>query len=270
MADPNLSSTARPAQSDLPLADIYVVGLFALVGGLLFGALTYLVFSYLWLIVLFPIIIGFLVGFVYAWIIRVFRVRSIIAVVLAGVATSVLIYLTSFYLQYRDFQTLPGAEDVSFWSFMQLNASSGFTIGKFGGDGIPVNGIFFWLYTLAEIGVTGFIIVTAGAEMSEQPFCEQCKNWYQSGQLIGSVALEQIPEFDRAIQKADYQQASALIQAEYSGPERLDVYLARCKNSAHDLILRVDQVETEKDKAKKKELWRRAIGPDYAQFFQPS
>jgi hypothetical protein len=298
MTETHSQGTTRSIQSASPLVDFLVVMLFAILGGILFGILVRFISNYFWLIVLFPIIVGFVAGIIYAQGIRIFRVRSAIAAALAGMLMGLLIYLTSYYLQYREFMELlrefiasyddplllehdlfhlgaPEGEELTFWHYMNLEAAEGFSIGRGGRRGIQVSGIFVWLYWIFEVGLTGLIIGGSGVEMCKRPFCEKCQDWYQSAKLLGSVAPEQMPAFGQAIEQGNYEQAGALIQPDYKGPLRLDVYMARCKNSAHDLVLRVDQVETTRDKAnkektEKKEVWRRDIAPGYAQFFSMS
>jgi hypothetical protein len=268
MAESQLPSTVRPAPSGFPLSELVVVGIFALVGGLFFGVLTYILFSAAWVIVLFPIIIGFVVGYVYAGIIHLFRVRSFRLVKLAAVLTSLLIYLTNFYLFYLEIYELVDIEEMSFWSFMQLNASEGFTIGRFGGTGIPVSGVFFWLAWLGETALTGAIVAALGLEVCEQPFCQECQKWHKKPVLLGGIALEQLADFERAIQAGEYQQANGLIQPEYNEPERIDIYLSSCNNSAHDRILRAEQQIDKRHQPRTKELWRRTISPNDALFFR--
>lgn len=264
---PSITPTVRPVGSPL---ELLVLGLFAVVGGLLSGILSYHLFFDIWMIIFCPLIVGCIVGYPYAWTIRFFKVRSTKNVNIAAVMTSVVLYLTSFYLFFREMAELADLEDLSFWSFMQINASEGFTIGEYGGTGIPVSGLFAWLAWLVDLGITAAVIAALGREITNQAFCEQCNNWHQSAILLGGVAPEHIEDFKRLILQAEYQHASALIQPEYRGPERLDVYLSRCKNSAHDLVLRVDQVESANKRTKTKELWRAAIVPEHAQYFLPN
>lgn len=298
MTETHSQGTTRSIQSASPLVDFLVVTLFAILGGIVFGVITRYISNYFWLLILFPIIVGFIAGFFYALGIEVFRVRSAGAVVVAGLLMGLFIYLTSFYLQYLEFmeslrEFMAGyddpilldhdlfhmnaqkGEELGFWDYLRLRADEGFSIGKIGRRGIPVSGVFAWLYWLIEAGLSGFVIAGAGLGVRNRPFCEKCQDWYQSGTLLGSVAPEQMPAFGQAIEQGNYEQAGALIQPDYSGPLRLDVYLARCKNSAQELVLRVDQIETTRDKANKektakKELWRREIAPGYAQFFSLS
>lgn len=298
MSETQLQRTSRSVQSASPSVDFLIVTLFAILGGVIFGIVVRYISNYFWLIVLFPIILGMLAGFIYAQGIRAFRVRSGTAVALGGMLMGLLIYITSYYLQYCEFMELLrefiasyddpllldhdlfhlGAQEgeaLSFWGYMQIEAAEGFSIGRGGRRGIHVSGLCVWIYWIFEIGLTGMIIAGSGVEMCKRPFCEKCQDWYQSGKLLGSVAPEQMPAFGAAIEQGNYEQVGALIQPGYKGPLRLDVYLARCKNSAHDLVLRVDQVETVKDKAnkektEKKEIWQRQIASSYAQFFSLS
>lgn len=270
MTEPDLPSSAYSDQSDLSLFEVLVLALFIVGGGLLFGALAYWLFSDMWMIVLCPLIVGCLAGYPYAWTIRLFRIRSTIHVVLAALLTAVMIYFTNFYLQYLEISKLLVIEELSFWRFMSLIASEGLAIGEYGGTGIPVSGLFVWLLWLVEIGITGAVIAVLGREAATKPFCEACQDWYNKEVLLGGVAPEQIADFDQAIEQTDYQQANSLIQPEYSEPERLDVYLSRCKQSAHKLLLRVDRVERKHKGSRTSELWRRSIAPNDAHFFKPN
>jgi hypothetical protein len=262
--------TPNPLQPGLQLIGIVFIVIYALVGGLMIGTLAFFVARYLWLIFLFPVIIGFLGGGLYSELVKKYRIRSTWLVILIGVLMSLLIYFTRHYIDYLETMRLLNAEGVSFWRFMQINASLGFSFSRFGGSGTPVSGLFVWLYWLVEVAISGGIIAFLGSDVSKQPFCKQCKDWYQGGTLIGSVDPEEMATFVTALQQGDYKQASGLIDPEYDGPVRLDVFLRRCNNEAHDLLLNVDYVETEENKIRKREIWNGSISPQYAQTFKLS
>lgn len=259
--------TSGIPQSALPFVGIFFISLYALVVGAMLGVLSFFVARYIWLLFLFPVIIGFLGAGLYSQLIRKYRIRSTWLVVLIGLLMSLLIYFTRHYLDYLETIRLVNAEGLSFWQYMRLNALVGFSFGR---SDTELSGIFVWLYWLFEVAMTGGIIVFMASDVTRQPFCEKCKDWYSGGTLLGSVAPEDMPVFGTALRQGNYQQASGLIEPDYNGPVRLDVYIRRCNNEAHDLILQVDQIETSNNKIKKTEFWKAPISSIYAQTFNLS
>lgn len=181
-------STYRPdGGADLP-GVVMLISALALVGAVL-GFIAHFIAQFFYLIILFPILIGFGVGFVGAMMVKKGRVRNPWIGGLAGLVGGVLAMLAMHYFDYESVKTAldaqhPGGAELGFIEFMNIQAEHGVEIGRTSSS-INLGYIGSWIYwiveTLIVAGVTFFVVRSAAAE----PYCPDCGVWKDERVLGG-------------------------------------------------------------------------------------
>ncbi|MBN9518599.1 hypothetical protein J0H58_08785 [bacterium] len=175
-----------------PALGLGLAAFMGLVAALLFGVGAALLRTALWLVLVFPLLHGVIVGAFAGLGARITKARYQGGVAVVAAGCGLVSYMVVHYLFYLSFLGgLPaGAPQVGFWEYMDLRATEGVRFGKPGqnaGGGIGyVGSVIYWaleaIVTMA--GAAGVAVVTIGS-----PFCEQCNRW-KSKRTMGPYTVE--------------------------------------------------------------------------------
>jgi hypothetical protein len=165
-----------PGRLSFGLGVALFTGLF---GALILGIAAALLRSMFWLIIVFPLLHGLLVGLFVGLAARLTKARHQGALAVVGVVCGLLSYFVVHYLFYLGFLAAPNAPQVGFWTYMDLKATEGVKLGRAGGggagNGIGYTGsVIYWLVeaVLTAGGAAGVAVACVGS-----PFCEGCHRW---------------------------------------------------------------------------------------------
>jgi hypothetical protein len=161
------------------------------IAGLAVGLIASLVAQVLYLVVIFPIVMGLLVGGAGAVLVKRGKVRGPMAIaaasVLAAVVTMLGMHLGVYLKALREIdKQVPGimaqalSDPMVFVRFVDSRAREGVTIGHGrarGGNGMNLGYAGSYIYWLVEMGFVGFIAFGLMRTASQQPLCELCQGW---------------------------------------------------------------------------------------------
>lgn len=140
-------------------------------------------------------------------------------------------------------------KDETGWGYLKFSAQQGVNIGRVGrsGDGITLNEPLTWAYWLIELALIELISVTIAKAAVDTPFCEACDQWYARGQRIGTVTDDQSEVFLNTIKAEQIVQAATHIQAKTVANPRLEVDLRHCPGCVQgEVVLEIQRYSENK------------------------
>jgi hypothetical protein len=284
----------RPS-GKVPSASYLKILLGAIVGGSAIGGFTHLVSQLIYLIVLFPLGMGFAGIFVVAMIVTGGKVRNPVVAGLTGLLTGFSIYGSMHYFDYLKIQNTVISDikkdeqfretdptqlfdevlksrtgSTGFVGFVKDSAKRGVTIGR-GGANLGETGT--WIYWLIELGIIQALIVYTALHGAKEPFCESSNDWYKSAENVGNVDASAASKFLELVSSGRFAEAGALVNC---APETITVdSLAVTKQNSPgdpqaDVFLKVSKIKVDKEgKADFKEIISGMIPASDYQGFQP-
>ena len=174
-------------------------GFLLLVGGVLataafLGFLLAVAVESFYLVVLFPIIAGALLGGAGRGLVRAGRIRSpAVAGTVAAVAGLAMMFLMHYFCYIHDLYNagLVGAPPINVFQYINLEAHEGVLIGENGANGINLGYVGSYIYFAFEtLLAVGFAVGLAYGPAAE-PFCRSCNRWKQGRTL---AALPHVPQ----------------------------------------------------------------------------
>ncbi len=233
-----------------------------LITGVIIGAIASFVGNYIYLILLFPMVMGLIAGFVLKSIVVSEKIRSSFVVVIAGIFSAVLIYGSMHFFDYLQFRnslakviqqraiaangTAAPEENVQayidyllaeetnfpgFLGFVLLEAKEGMTISEVGAGshGTPLNlKAFTWLLWFVEMCLIGGIAMGAAYKIAKDLFCEQCDTWVPQQEHVGGVKPEFLDQAVERIKCRDFAGLAQMLQLD-SGFPSVEFYTRTCK-----------------------------------------
>jgi hypothetical protein len=246
----------------------------ALIGGLAIGGATFAVSRLIYLIVLFPLAMGFGGGFLQAYAVKMGRVRNPAIATGFGLLTGLAIYGTLNFSNYlaargqaaeeikKSLATSDAAqidriidenilENQGFWGFMKISAQEGVSIGRAArssGSSLVLKNEWAWGYWAIELVAIAGIAAFMAFAVANDPFCEESNEWYLPQTLIGSVPQAESENFLTLIKNDNFVKAGALIDPQNQSPiPNLAVHLRRSPGSnMNDLILEASRTSLDK------------------------
>ncbi|HLY74752.1 MAG TPA: hypothetical protein VKU80_11600 [Planctomycetota bacterium] len=242
------------------LVGILLVSALALVSGALSGVAFHLAGRYFYIVGIFPLLWGLLVGAGTAYGVRQGKCRSALIGAAAGLvagASSYGLFQVLGNLHHRELVRAAWSGKASsdqdldrwydeglsksfggtgFWAQLSLRAQAGISLRSHGSSGNgkspTLTGIGVFLYWLAELAVVAGIALALPMAAAKEPFCEPCEAWYEKKDLIG-------------IRRASLEEArSRLAAGDYSGlaacftPDRQDgiLSLEKCSRGCNGQV----------------------------------
>jgi hypothetical protein len=226
-------------------------------GGILTGAIFGIIGSFIYLIIVFPVIMGVTGGNIITGNVKYTKTRSTFLVTLTSILTVIALYTTFHYMRYMGFwiggalQAFGDFSDKSleagkvvvnyalkeetgysgFIGYMLYKAQQGVSIGRlFRSNSLHLGPIFSWIYWLIEVGVIGFLTINGSKQILKKRFCEHCNSWYTGKEHIGSAPFNKETEILNSIKQKDFGSVGALLEENSESPS-LEFYLQNCSKS---------------------------------------
>ncbi|MBK9924617.1 MAG: hypothetical protein IPP66_04920 [Anaerolineales bacterium] len=206
--------------------------------GIVIGGLASLISRFIYLILLFPIFMGFASGIVIKSVVVSQKIRSKFVVVIAGLIAAVIVYGSMHYFDYIHFRSTlakeiqteaiaeygePAPKDKvqafidyllteetglsGFVGFILLEAKNGVSISHVGvgSSGSDLNlGAFTWVYWLVEMGIIAYGSIESAYKATQDLFCENCGTWVAQGDHIGGIQFESVNQAVEFIKSRDF------------------------------------------------------------------
>jgi hypothetical protein len=226
----------RPS-GKIPVLGYFTMSLAAVIGGSVIGGLTHLISQLFYLIILFPLGMGFAGVLLMSIAISSGKVRNPWVAGLFGLLTGFSIYGAMNYADYAKFQDGMRSEirqntelkndnpDVvineilrsetnsdGFWGFIKYHAKQGVSIGRIGRGGGNIGEIGTWIYWSIELLVIQFIIVAVSSSLAANPFCESSNEWYKDEEKIGTIPADAASNFLELFNGSRFAEAGASME----------------------------------------------------------
>ncbi len=277
----------------VPFQGFLTLVLAAVVGGVVVGALVAVAAHFIYLVVLFPMIMGLVGGAIVVAVVKSGKVRSPWIAGLFGLLIGLIIYGTYRYGEYIDAQRQfydvikakydqinetdsAGLLDkylsdetgsTGFMGYVLLDAKQGVkitrTVSTSTESGMTFAGNMAWIYwgieLLAIVGIAGVMAYGQAA----QPFCESCETWYGQERWLGSAEKKIAKDLKTALKGGDFARVRAALTPQSLALPRLDLTYQRCEHcTAANPVVRLKQITASGRKnTAKKELLKGEITP---------
>lgn len=250
-----------------------LAALLAIVGGAIVGGIVYLVSQLIYLIFIFPFIIGAVYGFLLAYGIEFGKIRNNVVVVVIGLLGAVILYGASRYPVYMiDFKNDvrdeleafvgPGGvvsdRDVDkvanlileeetgstgYWGFVQLEAKEDISIGRRSSDLFTLDGTLAWLYWVIDFGIIAAVGLMFGFTQSKEPFSTASNDWYKMDRFIGTVKVNSYHMFMKLLLDGNFEEAGEyLVDDRHAPPPKYDVFTLRTSDPLENAVLAIKEV----------------------------
>jgi hypothetical protein len=258
----------NPRRAAIILIALTLLAVFwALAIGFTMGVFSHL----LYIVFLFPFVMGINNGKMIADVIEKAKLRRISQLVFLSAVSAVVMYGTFHYTRYlgfvaqisfeifEDFSEATEEENLAvakafadyalqeetghtgFVGYMLYRASEGVSISRLTrSSGLNLGPILTWLYWLLELGIILGVTIQKGKPMIGKAFCEACGHWYGSEKHLGGTATANESFLLDLIGQKDFSGLGNLIEKNAEVPS-LEVYFQGCQvcgNSQSELVIR--------------------------------
>jgi len=232
-----------------------------LLTGIIVGGLASLIKNLIYLILVFPLLMGVVAGFVVNYMVETEKIRSGFLVVIAGIFAAVLIYGSIFffdYLQFRrnmekavqsqalaEYGETPSKEEAQafidyvliqetgssgFIGFILLRAKEGVSISEVGRSSSATNlgVVFTWVFWLVEMAFIGGPVIASSYSKTRDLFCEHCDAWVAEGEHIGGIELKSMQDAVALIKRSDIASFARLLRGDATLPS-VEFHTRTCK-----------------------------------------
>ena len=245
-----------PRQS---VVTLIVMTLLMVVWGLMigfgFGVLSQLIY----IVFLFPLVMGINSGKMMIDVIKRANIRKTSQLIFFSVLLTTVIYGTFHYTKYIGFQVKASMEIFSglseateeanlkvtkgfldytfeeetghsgFLGYMLYEAKEGVTIGRlFRSRSFNLGPALTWLYWLMEFGIILGVTIQKGKKLIGMSFCESCGNWYGEEKHLGGTTLENKSFLLDLLKQRNFVDLGKLIEKNTEVPS-LELYLQGCQ-----------------------------------------
>lgn len=240
----------------------------AILGGFVIGAIVYFISQYIYLICIFPFIIGGAFGYVLRFGIGVGKVRNGLYVAIIGLLGSVILLGASRYPiyavdfknevrddlesfvepgidvtdadvnEYSDFILEAETGSTGYWGFLKLEAQNGITIGRRSIDFLTIDGTMAWIYWVIDFLIIVGVGVLLAISRTEEPFSTYANEWYKIDRFIGTTALNDFPDLMKILIEGKYDEAGQKLSNDRDAPiPRVDLYTMRSSDPTDQFLL---------------------------------
>jgi hypothetical protein len=262
----------RYASSNLiPLTGLLALLIAAVLGGLVLGAITYLISQAVYLIILFPLGMGAGGGMVVAWGVYRGKVRSPMVALGFGILAAMIVYGTYRYADYRygfrgdlrdEIEDAFGERvsdtelrlleeqflqsevgETGFIGYTKLYAREGFSIfsGSNEEGGITLKGNVAYLYWVVELLIAGGVAYETTRGGARRPFSEHTNEWFGKPSYLATVPPGNVYD---VIDLLDQGNTAALDGrlTEQVGFPRTELALRTCSSASAPQYLAMDRI----------------------------
>ncbi len=288
----------KPYQPSLaaPIVGLLILLLAVILGGAAIGVLVALLSNLIYLIILFPVGMGWLGGKLVAGAVRAGKIRNPGVAIGAGILIAIVIIAAMWTIEFIQFRNAQAATILKanpqaaqaeidlqidsqltqatgqggFFGFALLEDQKGVAVGQLPGSD---NALFnlgptlSWVYWALEVLLTAWFAVMVGRKQAYLPFCESCGRWHGKERLLGTLGAKRSKEALELIENAQFLKLGEELQTNPSLPN-VGVFLAQCGPGCEegDAYLAVrSQVRGSGGKAAAKDLATGMISPAQTQ-----
>jgi len=223
------------------------------------GMTVSIIGNFVYLILLFPIGMGFAAGSFLANLVKELKIRGVVEAAFLSLLAAVTMYGAYHYGRYMAlqvqtsmmlFSTFSKAmEDESlhiartlvdsamqeqtgysgFGGYMLYRAQEGVSIGRsYSNNRLNLGFTFTWLYWFIEFGIIQWIILLLARKSAGALYCELCKNWYGSEKHLGGTSLRKESQSAAMISRKDFAGIKTLLETKTEIPG-VEFYLQSCE-----------------------------------------
>ena len=266
-----LSQPSKPARKRGAVIAFIFISLLVIMWGLMFGFVIGVLSNLLYLIFVFPVVIGLSNGSLIADAVEKMKIRKPSQVVILSILSAVAIYGMLHYGRYvgfivqasleisSDFSAVLEDENLSmakaftdyllqeetgrpgFTGYMLYKVSTGVSIGRLSrSSSVNLGPVLTMLYWLLEIGIIVGLTFQKGKRVIGLPSCESCGNRYGGEKHLGGTASANESFLLELIKQKDFAGLRKLIEPN-AGLPSLEVYFQGCQvcgKSQSQLVVR--------------------------------
>ena len=253
-------SIAPEAQSILGGVIPFLAGaVIVALGGLLIGVITSFVSNLIYIVILFPLGMGFIGAMILDKVITTLKIRKLALGVFLGGLMALVIYGAYHYTDYQTFrfvaasamdeklveETGESSPEVSavfvdyalseetghtgMLGYILYKAKLGVSIGKIvSTNDFNLGPFFTWIYWLVELGIIGWMTVPTAKEAAGQPFCERCHAWYGKEEHLGGCSASEYDKTLQVLSQKNFSQLGEMLVQDAELPS-LEVYMQTCQ-----------------------------------------
>jgi hypothetical protein len=221
-----------------PANGIQLLLLSSIGGAVVGGAVLGFIAQFVYLILLFPAVLGGAVGFAASIGVKSGKVRNPAIAGAVALLAGVVSYGSMNYVQYLTFRQSFAKEMISeslateqnsdkaiddflqqevknsgFIGYMQFSAKQGVQISRSGrSSGIKLDQTFTLIYWLIELAIIEGLAVWLATSAAKEPFCEQSQDWYGEAEPFASADLADQDRLVEALNSDNYVQAGTMLK----------------------------------------------------------
>ena len=253
------SELPGPASHRQNMFTFVLMTILVALAGVFVGVLASVFSQLIYIVLLFPLVMGITAGNIVGLAIRWAKVRKISQAVFLSLLAAVTIYGTFHYGRYVWFWTHASAEIFSrlprpikekdfnvaaaivdyalkeetghsgFVGYMLYKAKEGVSIGRFySSNGFNLGPVFTLVYWLVEFGIILYVPIYKGKKSIRMPFCEICGNWYRQEKHLGGTAAANESFLRDLLKKKDFMELRDLLEENAELPS-LELYWQGCE-----------------------------------------
>jgi hypothetical protein len=235
--------------------------------GVVIGLITALVGSFVYLVFLFPVLMGYLSGYYARDVVRVAKITRAGQLLLLSALMAVVIYGSFHYCRYIFLQVKTSMEIFSglssaledenfrtaqvvlehslkeetgrtgFAGYMLYRAESGFSIGRFYSQNrLTLTSAFAWLYWLLELGIIFWITYRMTGDARRLPHCEACGQQLGKERHIGGTVPSNESLLLDLLERRDLAGLGELLVKD-AGLPSVELYMRRCDSCGQSTSL---------------------------------
>jgi hypothetical protein len=258
----------------IPLTGLLLLAIAAVLGGIVLGGIVYLISELFYIIILFPIGMGFGAGAAVLLGVYGGKVRSPIVAAGFGILAGLIVYGSYRYADYwfgfrgdlREEaeaafeQPISDAElalledmlleaevgETGFIGYTKLYAREGFSIfNRRTGDsegGITIKGTMAYLYWAVELAIvvgTAYLTTYGGAQ---RPFSEHTNEWFRDAAYLATVRSEHVYDVIDLLDQGDITALGDKLTTQAAGVPRIELVVRASSSATAPYYLAMDQL----------------------------
>jgi len=263
------SMPPKPVSPQRAMVDFIATTVLVVPAGAMVGIIASIFSQLIYIVFVFPLIMGFASGKVITGAIQMAKIRKASQLIFLSLLAPMIIYTTYHYGRYVELQIqtslemFPGfsqaTEDKNlrvanafvdialeqetgysgFVGYMLFKANEGISIGRFySSNRLSLGPILTWVYWAMEFGMILWVTIHTGMKLVRMSFCEFCGNWYGSEKHLGGTTNANESLVLNLIKQRDFIELEKLIEKNAELPS-LEIYFQGCKvcNKSHSHLI---------------------------------
>jgi|GEM_PF-4882071 len=261
----------QPTGPRRSIATLVIMTLLMVVWGLMVGFAVSVFSHLLYIVFLFPLVMGINSGKMIVNVVQKAKIRTVSQLIFLSILSAVAIYGTFHYTRYIGFQVkalveiFSGLDEATegenlqvtkafldyaleeetghsgFLGYILYEAQQGATIGRlFRDSSFNLGPALTWLYWLMEFGIILGVTIQKGRKVMNMSFCEACGNWHSGEKHLGGTASVNETILLDLLKQKDFTGLGTLIEKNAEVPS-LELYFQGCQvcgKSASQLLVR--------------------------------